>query len=173
MITMNRNNLPNALDLMESAIKKASIMRLLRSTHLISELRQRKNIFRHVDPHFNYFQPGEDIRKEVCLVNEDSIAWEEIQLKPGSFEDLVNSLTAPDSKPFSDPEIKKYFLSGPLMTYCRSLALVTDFLENDSLIPASYPEQNLNRALNQFTLLEQMEAYLLKKYQFDLYAVCK
>ncbi|MEO6915843.1 MAG: hypothetical protein ABI151_09495 [Chitinophagaceae bacterium] len=162
-------NLMNALDFMEAAIKKASIMRLLRSTHLISELRQRKNLLQKVNPAFNDVRPGEHLRQQLCRVNEDSTAWEEIQLKPGSFEEEVNSLKSK----YPDTDIKDLYLSGPLATYARSLQLVTDFLNNDRSIPASYPEQNLNRALNQFTLLEKMEEYLLEHHQLDLYSIEK
>jgi len=49
----------------------------------------------------------------------------------------------------------------------QCLRFVTDFLNNDIYYKIAYPEQNLNRALNQLILLEKLEAFLEKEYQYD------
>jgi hypothetical protein len=47
-----------------------------------------------------------------------------------------------------------------MMIYMQALRFITDFLEGDRYYRTIYPEQNLNRALNQLILLEKLEEYL-------------
>ena len=53
------------------------------------------------------------------------------------------------------------------MIYMQSLRFVTDFLNNDIYYKTSYPEQNLNRALNQFILYGAAGRVFKKKYNFN------
>jgi hypothetical protein len=41
----------------------------------------------------------------------------------------------------------------------QCLRFVTDYLNNDIYYNITYPEQNLNRALNQLLLLERLSEY--------------
>jgi hypothetical protein len=46
------------------------------------------------------------------------------------------------------------------MIYMQALRFITDFLDGDKYYKTVYPEQNLNRALNQLILLEKLEEHL-------------
>ena len=48
----------------------------------------------------------------------------------------------------------------------QCIRFVTDFLNNDIYYQTSYPEQNLNRALNQLILLEKLEDFLQEEMGF-------
>ena len=59
-------------------------------------------------------------------------------------------------------EIKNIHQPGLLLTYMQCIRFVTDFLNNDIYYKTAYPEQNLNRALNQLILLEKLETFIDK-----------
>ena len=133
-------------DQFEQCMYSAGIMRLLRATHVISELRERKTLLQY---------SGDDHQSEnISTESEDSIAWERITAS----SELLNRMDL--------ETVRKHLVQ----TYLRALRLVTDFLENDKSIPVASPEQNLNRALNRLILLEDLEKYLREKYKVDLYA---
>ncbi len=184
----------------EEAITGGMIMRLLRATHVISELRDRKhlveyflrlkdnpgypirlmhhdgkisNILFHTEtreaicpidldtvmPGYFFSDIGDLIRTLACTEDENSTAWEKIAIEPAYYHALVDGYlhAAPLFTPAEKADIH---LSGLLMTYMQALRFVTDFLNNDIYYQTTYPEQNLNRALNQLILLEQLEAFL-------------
>ena len=55
-----------------------------------------------------------------------------------------------------------------IMIFMQALRFLTDFLSEAGYYKTSYPEQNLNRALNQLILLERLEEFLLTSYSVDL-----
>ncbi|MBE7173282.1 MAG: phosphotransferase [Williamsia sp.] len=205
--------LPNFHDLLlryrqfEEAIEGGSIMRLLRATHVIAELRQRKrlvgyyqhicnngdypvrlmhhdgkisNILFHrttseaicpvdldtVMPGHFFSDIGDLIRTMSCTVDENSTAWEKIDIQPAYYQAIVQSYLSRTGELFTEQEKKDIHYSGLLMTYMQSLRFVTDFLNNDIYYQTNFPEQNLHRALNQLILLEKLEEYLRDEVGF-------
>ena len=57
-------------------------------------------------------------------------------------------------------ELTHLHKAGLMMVYMQALRFITDHLNNDVYYQISYPEQNLNRALNQLLLLEKLEEYI-------------
>jgi hypothetical protein len=54
---------------------------------------------------------------------------------------------------------KKNLIYGAKRTiFVQALRFLTDYLNNDTYYKTSYPQQNLNRTLNQITLLKSLEA---------------
>ena len=185
----------------EAAVAGAPVSRLLKATHVISEIRDRtglvdfyneveKNeaeyptrIMHHdckisnilfddttravicpvdldtVMPGKYFSDIGDMIRTMACTEEENSRAWEHIDVKKdyykaiinGYLEGMHNSLTASERKHIHQP--------GLILTYMQCIRFVTDFLNNDIYYKTSYPEQNLNRALNQLILLEKLETF--------------
>jgi hypothetical protein len=64
-------------------------------------------------------------------------------------------------------EINHIHHSGLMLMYMQSMRFATDFLNNDTYYKTTYPEQNLNRALNQFILLEKLEEFLRDRYEYS------
>jgi hypothetical protein len=194
----------------ETAIGKATIQRLLKSTHVIAELRQRKflvdfyekiktsedyklRVMHHdckisnilfdrtsrqvicpVDldttmPGYYFSDIGDMIRSMACSVDENSTRWEDIDIRRKYYHSIMSGYMEIMAGAFTNEEREHIHHSGILLTYMQSLRFVTDFLNNDIYYKTNYPEQNLNRALNQHILLEKMEEFLKTEFNYDFY----
>jgi hypothetical protein len=185
-------------------------MRLLRSTHVISELRERgklvdfftqlsnesayptrvmhhdckisnilfnkdtKEVLCPVDldtvmPGKYFSDIGDMIRSMTCTVDENSTEWEKISIRSDYYQAIISGYMDGIGNNFTEKEKEDIHYAGLMMIYMQSLRFVTDFLNNDIYYKTNFPEQNLNRALNQLILLEHLEDFLKQKYQFTAY----
>ncbi len=185
----------------EEAISRAELFKAMRATHVIAELRQRKNLvdFYHgiknnpafpvrlmhhdckignilFDKNSNevicpidldtimpgkYFSDiGDMIRTMACTENEESKNWEKIDIREDFYSAIINGYLKGIDNIFTGEELNQIHMSGLLMTYMQALRFITDFLNKDIYYKTTYPEQNLNRALNQLILLEKLEEFL-------------
>jgi len=196
------HNLEKRYEQFEVAVKKAAIGRLLKSTHVISEARER---FRLVDfyrevaateteyptrimhhdckisnilfdkatrevicpvdldtvmPGKFFSDIGDMIRTMACTEEENSTAWENIGVKEDYYRAIVNGYLAGIGDNLTEKEKEHIHQSGLIITYMQCLRFLTDFLNNDIYYQTTYPEQNLNRALNQLILLEKLEEFV-------------
>jgi len=189
----------------EEAITHAPIDRLLKSTHVIAELRQRKNladfylriqqepahyrirVMHHdcklsnilldtathqvicpvdldtVMPGLYFSDIGDMIRSMAATQDEESTRWEEIDINADFYHAIIDGYTAGMGDSFTPEEKAHIHYAGLIMIYMQSLRFIADFLNKDVYYKISYPEQNLNRALNQLILLEKLEAFLEKE----------
>ncbi|MEP7277030.1 MAG: phosphotransferase [Bacteroidota bacterium] len=185
----------------EDAVLTASIGRLLKSTHVISEIRNRTalvdfykgvennetdyptRIMHHdckisnilfdkttnmvicpvdldtVMPGKYFSDIGDMIRTMACTEEENSVSWETIDVKADYYKAIINGYLEGMGKGLTAAEKTNIHRSGLLLTYMQCLRFVSDFLNNDTYYKTTYPEQNLNRALNQLILLEKLETY--------------
>jgi hypothetical protein len=183
----------------EAGIRKADIKRLLKATHVISELRARTALvdlyhrissdnaaypvrIMHHDCKINnvlfdaetgkavcvvdldtvmpgkiFSDIGDMIRTMTCTEEENSSAWENIDVDPLLFKTIIEAYIEGFGAGLTEAEKAILPQAGLILTFMQSLRFVTDFLENDRYYHTHYPEQNLNRALNQLILLEKME----------------
>jgi Phosphotransferase enzyme family len=190
----------------EDTVKTAHISRLLKSTHVISEIRDRtalvdfytavknneidyptrvmhhdckiSNILFDKTTHEaicpvdldtampgKYFSDiGDMVRTMACTEEENSTAWEIIDIRPDYYTAIIDGYMQCMGKHLTDMEKKNIHQSGLLLAFMQCLRFVTDFLNNDVYYKTSYPEQNLNRALNQLILLEKLEAFISRNY---------
>lgn len=200
-------NLPQFHDLalryqqMENAIVKAPVFLLMRATHIIAELRQRKNYvtlyqFFLTDPSFKdrvmhhdckvnnilfhetngsaicpidldtvmpgkfFSDIGDMIRTMATTEDEESRNWEHIEVDPIAYHALMNGYLEAMENEFTQNELKYMHYSGLLLIFMQSIRFVTDFLQGDIYYKINYPEQNLNRSLNQLILLEKLETFI-------------
>jgi hypothetical protein len=103
---------------------------------------------------------GDMIRTMSCTVDENSREWELIDVRPEFYNAIVDGYLHGMGAEFTAAEIENIHKSGLLMTYMQTIRFLTDFLNGDVYYRTTYPEQNLNRALNQLILLEKLEQYL-------------
>jgi hypothetical protein len=112
---------------------------------------------------------GDMIRTMACTVDENSIEWELIEVRPAFYEAILKGYLEGAGNIFTDEEKKNIHFSGLILTYMQSLRFAADHLNGDIYYRISYKEQNLSRALNQLILLEKLEEYLLATYSFNPY----
>ncbi len=206
--------IPNFHDLLfrykqfEEAITNASQERLLKATHLISELRQRKELVNYFEliqknaddypsrvmhhdckisnilfdknsgkvvcpvdldtvmPGKFFSDLGDMIRSMACTVDENNTNWEEINIRPAFYKSILAGYLEGIGNIFTAEEEKNIHYSGLILVYMQSLRFLTDFLNGDIYYKINYPEQNLNRALNQLILLERLEEFLKTEFSF-------
>ncbi|HYC29324.1 MAG TPA: phosphotransferase, partial [Chitinophagaceae bacterium] len=187
----------------EDVVANVYGLRLMRATHVIAELRQRKylvdfyasiknnpeypvrlmhhdckigNILFDVDtrevicpidldtimPGKYFSDLGDMLRTMACTVDENSREWEHIDIRPEFYNAIVEGYLQGIGNELTEAERTNIHKSGLLMTFMQTLRFLTDFLQGDTYYKTTYPEQNLNRALNQLILLEKLEALLAK-----------
>jgi hypothetical protein len=206
IIIPNFHNLAFRYRQFEDAVKNAHIKRLLKSTHIISEMRNRTalvDFYKEVEsnekdyptrvmhhdckisnilfdkttqavicpvdldtvmPGKYFSDPGDMIRTMACTEEENSTSWETIDIQPDYYKAIINGYMEGMGKDLTEAEKKNIHQSGLLLTFMQCLRFVTDFLNNDIYYKTTYPEQNLNRALNQLILLEKLETFISKHY---------
>jgi hypothetical protein len=107
-------------------------------------------------PGYYFSDLGDMVRSMACTEDENSTAWELIGVQKNYYDTITREYQA-GMGTLTEAEKKNIHKAGRLITYMQCLRYVTDFLENDVYYKTDYPEQNLNRALNQLILLEKLE----------------
>jgi thiamine kinase-like enzyme len=193
----------------EKAVSEAGIERLLKSTHIIAELRQRKKLmdfYLHVQQHPSdyltrvmhhdcklgnillssithevlcpvdldtvmpglfFSDMGDMVRSMAATRDEESTEWEAININPAFYKAIVDGYLEGMGDALTSEELKHLHYAGLMMVFMQSLRFITDYLNNDTYYRISYPEQNLNRALNQLILLERLEDFLAAEYGIE------
>lgn len=201
VVIMDFHDLSFRYQQFEDAIAKAELFKAMRATHVIAELRQRKNLVRFYQSIKNnpaypvrlmhhdckignilfdrtthevicpidldtimpgkYFSDlGDMIRTMACTEGEESRQWELIDIRKEFYTAIINGYLQGIGDVFTHEEKENIHQSGLIMIYMQALRFITDFLEGDTYYKTTYPEQNLNRALNQLILLEKLEEFL-------------
>jgi hypothetical protein len=102
---------------------------------------------------------GDLIRSMAGTVDENSTQWEAIDIRKDFYEAIINGYLEGTGDAFTKAERENIHWAGIFMIYMQCLRFVTDYLNNDIYYNITYPEQNLNRALNQLLLLERLSEY--------------
>ena len=103
---------------------------------------------------------GDMIRTMSCTEPEESRNWELIDIRKDFYQAIVSGYLSAMGDVFTSEEKDNIHKSGLMLIYMQALRFITDFLDNDRYYKTTYPEQNLNRALNQLILLEKLEEFL-------------
>lgn len=112
---------------------------------------------------------GDMIRSMSCSVDENSLCWEEIHIIPDFYQSIIRGYLEGVGDIFSNAEKQHIHWAGLIMIYMQGIRFLADFLNGDIYYKIEYPEQNLNRALNQLILLEKLETFLKDNYNFSPY----
>lgn len=106
---------------------------------------------------------GDMMRTYLSAANEEETDFNKIEIRQDIFEAICSGYFSEMGDVLTTTEIDLFIYSGEFMIYMQAIRFLTDYLNNDVYYGAKYPEQNLNRALNQITLLEK---YLINKPLF-------
>ncbi len=111
---------------------------------------------------------GDMIRSMACSRSENSADFSSIQIKPGFYEAIMDGYMAAMKNELTETEKKNIHYSGLLMIYMQALRYMTDYLTGDVYYRITYAEQNFDRAKNQLTLLQRLEEFLEKRFDFSI-----
>jgi Ser/Thr protein kinase RdoA (MazF antagonist) len=99
---------------------------------------------------------GDMIRTFTCTANEEETDFNKVTIREDFFEAIVNGYLSEMKNILTASEKNLLVYAGEFMIYMQCLRFATDYLENDRYYGAKYPEHNLNRALNQMKLLQEL-----------------
>lgn len=109
---------------------------------------------------------GDMIRSMAACLDENSTDLTALCIRPEFYHAILEGYLPVMEQRFTDAEKKHIHYAGILMIYMQALRFLTDHLNNDRYYRITHPEHNFERALNQLTLLEQLESFLLDTYGF-------
>lgn len=96
---------------------------------------------------------GDMMRTYLPACNEEEQDLSKIEVREDFFAAIVDGYFSEMGSVLTVMEKKLFVYAGKFMIYMQALRFLTDYLNNDSYYQTSYPDQNLIRAKNQFTLL--------------------
>lgn len=99
---------------------------------------------------------GDMIRTYICAFSENETDLSKIQIRLDYFKATIEGYLAEMSNTLTSTEKELILFSGKYIVYMQALRFLTDYLNGDIYYPISYPEQNLDRAKNQFKLLAEL-----------------
>src|SRR5690606_6913736 len=124
-----------------------------------------------VMPGYFMSDAGDMMRTYLSPVTEDVNSLNEIEVREDVFEGLATGYLDAMADELTKEELDHFVYAGTIMSYMQALRFLTDYLENDSYYGAAYPNQNLDRARNQLTLLMTMMEK--KKKLEEIFRKCK
>ena len=122
--------------------------------------------FDTVMPGYFFSDLGDMIRSMVCSEEENSTSFNDIHIRKNFYDDIISGYLDVLGKQLTASEIKYIHYSGLLIIYMQALRFLTDYLNGDVYYRINNPEQNFDRARNQLILLQKLEEFLHKHYNF-------
>lgn len=99
---------------------------------------------------------GDMIRTFTCTANEEETDFTKVTIREDFFEAIINGYLSEMKDILTVSEKTLLIYAGEFMIYMQCLRFAADYLDNDRYYGAKYPGHNLNRALNQMKLLQEL-----------------
>lgn len=103
---------------------------------------------------------GDLVRTAAVTADENEADFSKVLFLSERYEALLDGYQQSVNGLLSVAERRSLPLAGPWLTLMQAVRFLCDFLSGDVYYPTSYPNQNLQRALNQWTLFVQMKFLL-------------
>lgn len=120
-----------------------------------------------VMPGYFFSDIGDMIRSMVCPVDENCKDLEKIIIRKEFYDAIIEGYLEIMTGELTEAEKKNIHYAGIIMIYMQALRFLSDYLNGDIYYHITYDEQNLDRALNQLTLLKKLELFLSEHYHFN------
>ena len=99
---------------------------------------------------------GDMMRTYLCAFSENETDLNKINFRLEYFEATLKGYLSEMASILTDTEKELILFSGKYIIYMQALRFLTDYLNGSVYYPIAYPEQNLDRAKNQFKLLNEL-----------------
>jgi len=116
-----------------------------------------------VMPGYFWSDVGDMMRTYLSPANEEETDLSKITIREDVFRAVCKGYLSEMAEILTLNERKYFTFSGKLMIYMQAIRFLTDYLNNDIYYSSKYEGHNLNRAKNQFTLLN---AYIIAEEKF-------
>ncbi len=110
-----------------------------------------------VMPGLTAFDFGDSIRAGAATAAEDETDLSKVHFDLSLFEAYAEGFLAAAGTALSETELATLPMGAILMTFEVGIRFLADFLNGDVYFRTAYPAHNLDRARNQFKLVEEME----------------
>ena len=108
-----------------------------------------------VMPGYYISDVGDMMRTYLSQANEEETDLGKIEIRKDFFQAIYKGYLSEMGIALNEKEKQLFIYSGEFIIYMQAIRFLTDYLNNDIYYGAKYPDHNLNRALNQITLLEK------------------
>jgi Ser/Thr protein kinase RdoA (MazF antagonist) len=99
---------------------------------------------------------GDMMRTYLCAFSENETDLSKISIRLDYFKATIEGYLSEMADILTETEKELILFSGKYIIYMQALRFLTDYLNGSIYYPFSYPEQNLDRAKNQFELLSEL-----------------
>ncbi|MEO8253229.1 MAG: aminoglycoside phosphotransferase family protein [Flavobacterium sp.] len=121
-----------------------------------------------VMPGIVHYDFGDAIRTICNTAAEDEKNLALVTFNLDYYKAYVKGFLEKTNSSLSSLEIKYLPLAAKTMVFIMALRFLTDFLNNDIYYKTEYPEHNLDRAKNQFKLIESLSAQYKEMQDYNL-----
>jgi hypothetical protein len=119
-------------------------------------------------PGYFFSDIGDMIRSMVPTLPENSNSWDELTIQPTIYFNIVKGYREGINDAFTEYEQDHIHSSGLLMLFMQGIRFLTDYLLEDRYYKTTYEHQNLDRAKNQFLVLQQLEKFVFDSFGYQL-----
>ena len=98
---------------------------------------------------------GDMMRTYLSEASEEERDLSKIKIRKEFYQAIFNGYMKEMDEVLTDAEKQYFTYSGKFIIYMQAIRFLTDYLENDKYYGARYEAHNLNRAINQITLLKE------------------
>jgi len=102
---------------------------------------------------------GDMVRSSSCTAAEDEADLARVRIDLEMFAALLRGYLSVGRNFLNPVEIDHLVLSGKLITFEQGIRFLGDYINGDTYYKIQYPEHNLVRARNQFTLVASIEEH--------------
>lgn len=106
---------------------------------------------------------GDMMRTYLCAASEEETDFSKIGIRTEFFKAIYDGYMSEMGDVLTETEKSYFTYSGKFLIYMQGLRFLTDYLQDNIYYGEQYPGHNLNRAINQMTLLKK---YLEKGDEF-------
>lgn len=99
---------------------------------------------------------GDMMRTYLCAFSENETDLSKINIRLDYFGATIKGYLSEMVEILTETEKELILFSGKYIIYMQALRFLTDYLNGSVYYPIAYPEQNLDRAKNQFKLLNEL-----------------
>ncbi|NOR87415.1 MAG: phosphotransferase [Bacteroidales bacterium] len=107
-------------------------------------------------PGIVHYDFGDSVRTICSTATEDEQDLNKVKFNLDYYQAFRKGFLSKLKDKLSDLEIHHLPIAAQTITFIMGLRFITDYLNGDVYYKIKYPEHNLNRAANQFTLVKRM-----------------